>query len=133
MVKRIFNQIYQLEKYFLPAGRILIGVCFLVMGVQQLIALEAVTGYVASAGLPIPGTMAVLAGLFEVLAGSALISDFYTKRAATLLAGFVILVTIIFHNPSYWAMDPTGQIMVLKNAAILGGLLFVIAGTKEQS
>ncbi|MEN9587149.1 MAG: hypothetical protein RIT15_724, partial [Pseudomonadota bacterium] len=59
----------------------------------------------------------------------ALAFGFKARAAALILAIFSVVSGIIFHN--YWAMEAAqvmvNQIMFMKNLAIAGGLLGVVA------
>ena len=60
----------------------------------------------------------------EVLGGVAIIIGWKTRIVAFLLAGFTLLSGVIFH--SYFA-DQIQTIMFLKNIAIAGGFLLLVA------
>lgn len=108
-------------------ARILMGVLFVLAGIQKLQGIDGVAGYIDSAGLPAAVALAWLSGVFEILAGAAIILGYYFKEAALLLAAFVIVTSFVFHSPNMWAEDMTQQTMFLKNMAIVAGLLFMAA------
>jgi uncharacterized membrane protein YphA (DoxX/SURF4 family) len=56
----------------------------------------------------------------EILGGMALLLGYYSRWAAAALAGFVALATVIFHG------TPDQRVHLLKNLAIIGGLLLVL-------
>jgi putative oxidoreductase len=60
---------------------------------------------------------------FEVLGAFCLITGFKKELGAALLLIFLLPTTFLFHPPS----DPAQQTQFLKNLAIMGGLLLVIA------
>lgn len=118
--------------FVLLAARLLVGIFFLLAGVQKLGNIEGVAGYIGSVGLPMGTLLAYAAAVFLIVAGGALIFGYYMRYAAFLLALYVILVTLLFHGPQLWADDPSGanQLAFMKNIAILGGLLYMSVYSK---
>ncbi len=110
-------------------GRILIGLLFLLAGISKLTGLEGTSGYIASVGLPMPGLLALGAGLLETVAGATLIVGFQTRWSALALAVFTLIASFFFH--AYWSMPAEAQfmqkLMFNKNLAIIGGLLVIFA------
>jgi putative oxidoreductase len=111
------------------AGRLLIALLFVPAGLSKIGGFEGAVGYIASKGLPAPTLGAIVAILVEVGLGLALAFGFKARAAALILAIFSVVSGIIFHN--YWAMEAAqvmvNQIMFMKNLAIAGGLLGVVA------
>ena len=105
-------------------GRVLLAVVFLVSGIGKLAAPEAMTGYIESAGLPFPPVALGLAVLFELGGGLLLVLGYQTRWAAIALAVFTVVATLAFHTNF---ADQNEMLAFMKNAAILGGLLQVIA------
>ena len=110
-------------------GRVLLALMFVLSGFGKLGNIAGTAGYIASGGLPAATALAVLVGLFEVLAGLALAIGFKARWAALGLALFTLLASLLFHQ--FWAA-PAGQQMVqqlmfMKNLAIAGGMLMVAA------
>lgn len=103
-------------------GRLLIALLFIVSGVNKLFDVAGTKAMIASAGLP--SGLAIPTGLFELLAGLALVFGFMTRLFAVLLAGFCLLAALFFHNNF---LDPIQSAMLLKNVAIAGGLLCLCA------
>jgi putative oxidoreductase len=60
---------------------------------------------------------------FEFLGAFCLVTGFKKELGAALLIVFLLPTTFLFHPPS----DPAQQTQFLKNVAIMGGLLLVIA------
>jgi putative oxidoreductase len=71
--------------------------------------------------MPAAAFFCAVAILIESLGGVALVLGFYTRWGAAALSGFLIVATWIFHGA------PDQRIHMLKNLAILGGLLHVMA------
>ena len=60
----------------------------------------------------------------ELLGGIAIILGWQTRIIALALAAFTLVAALIFHNN---LGDQMQQIMFMKNLAITGGLLFLVA------
>lgn len=105
-----------------PAGRVLLAALFLVAGLGKITAYEGTAAYMASQGVP-GAALPLVIGL-EVLGALAIIIGWQTRLVAFLLAGFSAVSALLFHaNFS----DPIQQIMFLKNFAIAGGFLLLVA------
>ncbi len=105
-------------------GRVLIGVLFLTAGLSKLAAPAATQAYIASAGLPAP-VAAYFVALFVELVGSVLLlAGFRVRVVAAGLAVFTLVTAVFFHNNF---ADQNQMIHFLKNVAIVGGLLQVVA------
>ena len=110
-------------------GRILLAAVFLVSGFGKLSGFAGVAGAIASKGLPAAQVFAVATIVIEVGAGLMLVVGWKARWAAVLLAGFTAIVTFFFHN--FWALPEAQKMMqqtqFLKNLALIGGLLMVVA------
>jgi putative oxidoreductase len=110
----------KLNPIFSLAGRAMIALIFVLSGLSKISAIEGTQGYMEAMG--VPGILIYPAILFEVVAGLAIIAGFQTRLVALALAGFTLLLALIFHNQ---LGDQTQFILFLKNIAIAGGLLFL--------
>jgi len=110
-------------------GRVLLALIFVTSGYGKLAGIEGTAGYIASVGLPWPTALAAAAGLFELVAGLALVVGFKARWAAFALGAFTLLASLLFH--AYWAAPAdqqfVQQLMFMKNLAIAGGLFIVAA------
>ena len=105
------------------AGRILLSLIFISAGLSKLGSGYAGTeGYMAMMGVPTGLLPLVIAT--EIFAGLALLTGFQTRVAAFLLAGFTLLAAILFHTNF---ADQMQSILFMKNLAIAGGLLLLVA------
>ena len=102
-------------------GRILIAALFVVAGGGKIAAYAATQGYMQSAG--VPGGLLPLVILIEVGGGLAIILGLYTRLVSVLMAGFSIVTALLFHA----GHDQVSQIMLMKNFAMAGGFLFLVA------
>ena len=105
-------------------GRVLLATIFILSGVGKIFAPEATQGYIASAGLPFPQLAFIGAVAVEIVGGLLLVVGYKTRIAAIVLAVFSVVAGLIFHNV---AGDQNHFIHLLKNLAIAGGLLQVVA------
>jgi putative oxidoreductase len=110
-------------------GRMLLALLFVISGFGKIPGFEGTAGYIASQGFPMPHVLAVLAILFELGGGIAIVLGWKTRWAAAALILFTIVITPVFHKfwgiPHDLAMDQ--QVHFMKNASILGGLLILFA------
>jgi putative oxidoreductase len=106
------------------AGRVLIGVLFLMSGLSKLAAPAATQGYIASVGLPAPVAAYAVAVAVEVLGSSLLIAGVRTRLVAAGMAVFALATALTFHKNF---ADQNQMIHFMKNIAIMGGLFQVVA------
>jgi putative oxidoreductase len=104
------------------AGRVLISAIFLVSGLGKIAGYAATQGYMAAMG--VPGLLLPLVIVLEIGGALAVILGYRTRLVAFLLAGFCIVSALIFHHP---AGDQMQSILFMKNFAIAGGFLFLVA------
>ena len=102
---------------------------FILAGIGKLTNVAGTAGYIASGGLPMASTLAVLVGLFEVVGGLAVAIGFQVRWAALALGLFTLLASVLFHK--FWAAAPdqafVQQLMFMKNLSVAGGLFIVAA------
>ena len=110
-------------------ARILIGLLFLVAGVRKIMGWTGTIAYFSKLGLPMPEPIVVLVILLELVGAMLLIVGWRTKLVAWALAGFTLVAGLMAHQ--FWAAEPAqyaNQLNhFLKNLAIIGGLLMVVA------
>ena len=103
-------------------GRVLIAAIFLVAGLGKISGYAATQGYMASMG--VPGALLPLVIALEVGGAVAIILGWHTRLVAFLLAGFSVVSALIFHSA---LGDTTQFILFMKNLAMAGGFLFLVA------
>jgi len=108
-------------------GRVLISSIFIMAGINKIGGYAGTQGYMESMG--VPGVLLPLVILLEVGGGLAVLLGWQTRLAAFLLAGFSVLSALIFHADFG---DQTQSILFMKNLAMAGGLLFLVAGQKHE-
>ncbi len=110
-------------------GRIFLAVIFLVSGFGKIGGFQGLIGAIASKGFPMPEVFAVATIILEIGAGLMMVFGWKARWAAAALAAFTALVAFLFHN--FWAMPEAQKVlqqsMFMKNLAMVGGLLFVMA------
>ncbi len=118
----------KLQDIAVLAGRILLALIFVMSGFNKLTGFEGTAGYMASAGLPLANVLLVLTIAVELGGGLLLMMGWKARWAALAIFLFLIPVTIVFHNPMADPAQAQQQMIhMLKNIAIMGGMLLVIA------
>ncbi|WP_348525088.1 DoxX family protein [Marinicella meishanensis] len=111
-----------IQQYSALVGRIFISLIFLVAGINKITAYEGTAGYMAAMGVPSGLLPLVIAT--EILGALAIMAGFKTRLVAFLMAGFSLLSALLFH---FELADQTQSIMFMKNVAIAGGFLLLVA------
>jgi putative oxidoreductase len=112
-------------------GRILIGGIFVQSGFQKLMGLDAFAAGLTRNGIPgaIAQVLAPVGAAVEFVGGLAIVFGLMTRYAAVLMILFVIVATLISHR--FWAVQGAERrpqtVQFAKNAAIIGGFLYVFA------
>jgi putative oxidoreductase len=120
-------------------ARILLSFIFIVAGFPKLLDPSQTADMISGAGLPAATALAYLAGLFEVVAGLAVLVGFQTKIAGFALAAFCVFTGAVFHSGTVaiegWPAGALGwinqlnQIMMMKNFTLAGAyILLAVAG-----
>jgi putative oxidoreductase len=111
------------------AGRILLAAIFVWSGFGKLGDFPGTVAFIASTGLPLPSLAAAAAVAVELGGGLLLIVGWKARWAAAAIAIFTAMAAVLFHN--FWAVPPemvqNQTIHFMKNIAMLGGLLYVVA------
>lgn len=105
-------------------GRILLSIIFIQAGISKLMDVSGTIGYFEAIGLPLASLVIWPVILIEVVGGLMVLSGFYTRIAATVLAVFCIFAAFTGH--SNWANVTEFQAF-MKDIAIVGGLIYVAA------
>lgn len=124
------NALCTLAKQYGPlAGRILLALIFIIAGFNKIQGFAGTAGYMASKGLPMPDVLLVLTIIIELGGGLLIAVGLHARLAATAIFLFLIPVTVIFHG--FWGVEEAKQqaemISFMKNLAIMGGMLYIIA------
>ena len=133
-----------MNNLLLLLARILLSVMFVMAGFGKFADPASTAGMIAQAGLPAATALTYLAGLFELVAGLAVLVGFQTRIAAILLALFCAFTAFMFHSgainiPDFPAaanglLTMFNGLMMMKNLAIAGGFLgLAVAGAGAWS
>jgi len=111
------------------AARILFAQLFILSGVGKIGGFAGTAAFMTGVGLPAAKILLVLTIVLEVGGGLLLIVGWQTRWVAAALGGFVFLTAMIFHP--FWDSDKAVFLSQLnhfmKNLAIMGGMLYVMA------
>ncbi len=102
-------------------GRLFIAIIFLASAFGKITNFDGTLQFMESHGMPAVNLLCIAAITIEALGAIALILGYKTRWGAAGLAAFLIAATWVFHTA------PDQRIQLLKNLAILGGLLNLIA------
>jgi putative oxidoreductase len=105
-------------------GRVLIAVLFFMSGLSKIAAPAATQGFIASVGLPVPVAAYALSVTVEVLGSLLLVAGFQTRFVAAGMTVFTLATALTFHKNF---ADQNQMIHFMKNIAIMGGLLQIVA------
>ena len=105
-----------------PLGRVLLALIFVTSGFGKIASYAGTAGYMEAMG--VPAMLLPLVIITEIVGGLALILGWHTRLAALALAGFTVIAALLFHADF---ADQMQSIMFMKNIAIAGGLLVLVA------
>jgi putative oxidoreductase len=119
-----------LEAPCLIVGRTLLGLYFIIPGVQKITSYEGMGQYMEKFGVPLVDIMLPLTIVLQLLLGLAVIVGYQTKLAAFLLAGMTLVISLYMH--SFWNLPEGADVAretqnFVKNMAIMAGLLTLSA------
>ncbi len=110
-------------------ARLALAAIFVQSGFGKLADLGGFTAGLQGMGVPLAAVLAPLGAVVEFFGGLAIALGAWTRLAAILVAGFTVAATLIAHR--FWAVPAEQQAMqtiqFMKNLAIVGGLLAVVA------
>lgn len=113
------------------AGRVFLGGPFLLSGVTKLLDPQGTQHYMAAMGLPDTGVLYAAVVALEIGGALSLLLGGWTRIGAGALVLFMVPATIVFHRTSMsFVIDAAvqdQQFHLLKNVAIMGSLLYVLA------
>jgi putative oxidoreductase len=110
-------------------GRFLIAAIFLMSGIAKLTDTSGTVTHMTSMGIPYPETLAIVAGVAEVLGAVSIALGLLTRVGAFGLILSMIPTTVIFHGFwNYHGAERLPQMVnFMKNLAIIGGLSTLVA------
>lgn len=113
-----------MKNYALDVGRILLSIIFLGSAATKIADPAGTQAYMAAYGLPLTDLLLVGAIATETAGGLALLLGLKARLAAVVLTGFLLFATLVFHTN---LGDQQQLLHFLKNVAIIGGLVIVMA------
>lgn len=102
-------------------GRVLLSSLFLASAFGKITNFDATTRLMENFGVPMASFLCIVAAALEALGGISLVVGYHARWAAAALGGFVLTTTLVFY------IGPDQRVQLLKNLAILGGLLQIVA------
>lgn len=119
------------ESLMVTAGRVLLGLYFILPGLTKITGFEGTSAYMASHGMVFIPFFLILTAIIQIGGGMALVLGYRTHIVAFVLAGLTLVISLVLHD--FWTM-PSGELQTghetqnfVKNMAIMAGLL-VVAG-----
>jgi putative oxidoreductase len=110
---------------FTCISRSLIALLFVLAGVQKLMNFVGTSGFLGSLGVPLPILVTALVIIVEIPVALLFAYGYKIKETGYTLIGFTVLATLLVHKDIFG----NDMIMVLKNIAIIGGIMAAIACT----
>lgn len=111
-----------LQTYLPLIGRILMAIIFFMSGLSKLMDPGMNIGYMEAYG--VPGILIWPTIVVEIVGAVMLVVGFKLRWAAAALAAFTLVSGLIFHTDF---SDQMQMISFMKNLAMTGGLLYMIA------
>ena len=117
------------RKIWFVAGRVLVGLFYILTGANHFLALRSVSAYAASRGVPAPSIAVVVSGLLLLNADITFLLGLKPELGIVALVVFFIPVSFMMHP--FWSM-PGDQVQpqminFIKNMALLGSALVFAA------
>lgn len=103
-------------------ARVLLCLVFVNAVIGKLMGFGAVAGMIAAKGLPLAPLLLAAAMALMAVGSALVISGWKARLGAVLLLLLLVPTTLIFHSD---VADNMQRIQLLKNLAIIGGLLLV--------
>lgn len=122
------------QRLLFIAGRILLGLYFLVPGIMKIVDWDGSAAYMANHGMVFIPFFLGLTILMQVGGALCLFANYRTALVAFLLAGLTLVISIVMHD--FWTMEEGLQQAhetqnFIKNLAIMAGLM-VLAGSAQS-
>ena len=112
-------------------GRALVAPLFIIAGINKFLNVAGILGsrgtrnfMELTGGGPAPVWLGYLIAFIELAGGLMILFGIKAKAGALLLLVFTVVATLLAHQ--FW-IDPTQQTHALKNLAIMGALLMIMA------
>ena len=110
--------------YYALASRSLIALLFVFAGFGKLMGFAATSAMIAKLGVPLAPLATIIVILIELPVALAFAWGYKTRETGYALIAFTVLATLLAHRDFTQQMN---IIMVLKNLAIVGGIMAAIS------
>jgi putative oxidoreductase len=115
------------EIYILIA-RLFFSLLFIITGLNHLLNLERMAGYVRQKNLPVPKVVVAVSGAAIIFGGISVLLGLWVKTGALILMVFLVITAFFFHN--FWEKeDPREKVNemnhFLKDIALAGASLLI--------
>ena len=112
-----------------PIGRFLFALMFILSGYRHLQNTEALAGYAASQGIPMPEMAVIASGIMLLVGGVLVLVGAFARFGALLVAIFLLVAAFTMHR--FWAIeDPMAAQMqfshFMKNLSMAGGAFLLM-------
>lgn len=123
-------------KVMYVAGRVLLGLYFIVPGMMKVLNFGGTAEYMASHGMIFVPFFLTLTIILQLAGGFCLVIGYRQQQVSFVLAGLVLVISIVMHN--FWAIEEGLQRAhetqnFIKNMAIMAGLLVVAGGYMPET
>jgi putative oxidoreductase len=115
------------QKLLVTAGRVLLGLYFILPGLSKVFAFESNSNYMAQHGMVFIPFFLILTIIIQLGGGAAMVVGYQTRFVAFILAGLTLVISLVMHD--FWTL-PAGELQTghetqnfVKNMAIMAGLL----------
>ena len=117
------------QKYGPLAARLSIAQLFIISGIGKVGSFAGTAAFMSAVGLPAANVLLILTIALEIGGGVLLIIGWHARLAAAALCVFTFLASVIIHP--FWNSDAASYLSqmnhFMKNFAIMGGMLYVMA------
>ena len=116
-------------------GRFLFAIPFAVFGINHFLMLDYYMGMLTSFIMPLGVYTVFLTGLLLIGVSISIMTRWYVKQAAYVLAGLLFLFIVTIHIPHLLTEDDKTiyLITLLKDISLLGGSLMIAGVCGEKS
>lgn len=113
-----------LNRYLPLAGRVLIGLPFVLFGLGKATTYGATVAMIEAVGLPLPTLAFFGAVTLEIVGGALLVLGYKVRPIAAILAIFSLVTAVFFHAD---LADQNTFVHFFKNVMMAGGMLQLAA------
>jgi putative oxidoreductase len=107
-------------------ARILMGGVFLMAAVMKFNDINSTAGYISMMhNWPYPVALTWIAAIFELVLGLAILTGFYFREAALLLAVYALFLAFAFHGPAMWIGSQSEFGFFVDHFVMIAGLLYM--------